>query len=440
MATSYVLDTEFNGSGLAQLPMYDNSTDRHVIDLTHQGKKLLAAAVTEKINGDGSLTHYYALTRFDNDGSIDTTFGKPGNKGIVFGLFDPSSNHGQASDSGCVSIAIDGKDGSSIWMLGWSSEHRDAPKSVLIAKFDQDATIDPTPYYLPQPTNSSLQVARPGWEKEAEQGLRLQEGRSSLLVHDNHLIATANFDTQGIPPRLYRQGFNGEPGFGELSFIEITHTGGNVTLTGLAVSNNALLICGYLSNENSESGFIARYQTNGELDTTFGKDGTLTFQIDRESKHATQYKTRVQQLCIRNTDEILATGSRRFEQTDKPNTVKLDGWAWQLLITGQRDEHFNAGNPQITERENDGVEWKTGVIEQDHGALLFGAGSFGTSHLQRYEKNGTADPLTPLPDEIKDTINAMIALEQDEKIVLAANLRSTGGYIGYVIRLVKNRI
>ena len=426
MATSYVLDNEFNGSGIAILPMYDNSTDRHVIDFVRYGQKLLAAAVTEKIQDGGSLTHYYAVTRFHENGSIDTTFGNPKQKGVVFGLFKASS------DSGCVSIATDGTDSSPIWMLGWSSERRDSPKRLLIAKFDSDATAAPEQRYLPQPTNSSLQVEASRAKKKPETTLRLQDGRSSLLTHEDHLIATVNFEGQETPPRLYRQSFDGKPGFGDSSFIEVTHPDGKVTLTGLAISKGALLICGYVSGV-TEKGFISRYRTDGTLDTTFGEDGTLTFQIDHDPKHAAMFNTRVQQLCIRSKGEILAAGSRRNGLDGVP-----DGWVWQLSEAGRPDDTFNSGNAQVAQRENGGVEWKAGFIEQDGGAIFFGAGSNDKLHLQRYEHTGTADPLASHPDEIRDAAFAMISFEQNSKILLAANTSGIGGYTGRVIRLLKD--
>lgn len=425
MATSYVLDNEFNGSGMALLPMYDDSVDRHVIDFVHYGKKLLVTAVTEKIQDGGALTSYYAVTRFHENGSIDMTFGKPEKKGVVFGLFEDSS------DSGGVSIATDGTDNSPIWMLGWSSKRRDSQKRLLIAKFDRNATAAPEQHYLPQPTDSSLQVEAPREREEPETTLNLQDHRSNLLIHEDHLIATANFKGQATPPRLYRQSFDGKPGFGDLSFVEVTHPYGKVTLTGLAISKGALLICGYVSKV-IEIGFISRYRTDGILDTTFGEGGTFTFQIDHQPKDATSFNTRVQQLCIRSTGEILAAGSRRNELNGVP-----DGWVWQLSEAGRPDDTFNSGIAQIAQRENGGVEWKTGLIEQDGGAIFFGASPDNLMHLQRYERTGTADPLASPPDKIRDAANAMISFEQNSKILLAANTGGIDGFTGRVMRLLK---
>jgi hypothetical protein len=408
MATSYVLDDKFNGSGIAELPMYDNSTDRHVIDLGRQGQKFLAAALTAKIKNDDSQTHYYAVTRFHDNGSIDTAFGKPGSNGVVFGLFKSSS------DSGCISIATDGTDSSPIWMLGWSSEQKASPKRLLIATFNRDAKADPEQRYLPQP----------------ETNLSLQNGRSNLLIHEDHLVATANFEGLETPPRLYRQSFDGKPGFGDSSFIEIRHPDGKVTLTGLTISKGALLICGYVSKV-IEIGFISRYRTDGTLDTTFGEGGTLTFRIDDESNHAA-FNTRVQQLCIRSSGEILAAGSRRDGLDGVP-----DGWVWQLSEAGIPDDTFNSGIAQIAQRENGGVEWKTGMIEQDGGAIFFGTSLYQKLHLQRYGHTGTADPLASPPNEIRDAANAMISFEQDSKILLAANTSGIHTYTGRVIRLLK---
>lgn len=429
MATSYALDKEFNGNGIADLPMYDKSTDRYVIDLVRQDQKLLAAAATEKTQADLSRTHYYAVTRFHDNGRIDTTFGKAGKDGVVFGLFKASS------DSGCVSIATDGTDSPSIWMLGWSSEQRDSPKRLLIAKFNEDANADPYQRYLPQPPNSSLQVESSEWREEPETTPQLQRGQSNLLIHEDYLVATANFEHLETPPRLYRQSFEDDPGFGTSHFIEITHPDGKVTLTGLTISKGALLICGYITNtEATESGFIARYRTNGTLDTTFGNNGTLTFQIDHGYKREDVCNTRAQQLCVRTSGKILAVGSRRNELNGVP-----DGWAWQLTEEGKADDKFNAGNPQIAQRDNRGVEWRAGLIEQDGGAIVFGASLDRRLHLQRYDSTGKADPLAAPPNEIRHTTQKMISFEQNSKILLAANTSGVGTYTGRVIRLLKSR-
>ncbi|MFJ4388257.1 hypothetical protein [Pseudomonas soli] len=438
-----MLDDEFNGSGIADLPMYDNSTDRYVIDLGLQDQKLLAAAVTEKTQADLSRTHYYAITRFDDDGSIDTTFGKTGKNGVVFGRF------GDSSDSGCVSIATDGTARSSIWMLGWSSKPKGSRKKLLIAKFNWDANEDPDERYLPQPPNSSLRVEPPVWRKKPETTPRLQDsektpqlqnGQSNLLIHEKHLIATANFEDLETPPYLYRKSFEGAPGFGKSDFIEITHPDGKVTLTGLTISKGALLICGYITTEATipnteatESGFIARYRTDGTRDTTFGKNGTLAFQIKDGYKREDVCNTRAQQLCVRSSGEILVVGSRRNGLTVVP-----DGWAWQLTEEGKADDKFNAGKPQITKRDDGGVEWRAGLIEQDGGAIVFGTGLYRDLHLQRYDSTGKADPLATPPNEIRYATQKMISFEENSKILLAANTSGIDGYTGRVIRLLKN--
>lgn len=218
---------------------------------------------------------------------------------------------------------------------------------LVIASFGHDAKTCKTLWHLDQPQKSHLHI-----------------GLSRLLIHDNHLVAAANFTSHTDKPRLYRYNFDGSPGFSGKSYVEVAAPeGGIVTITGLTGSSEGILISGHIL-QNNEYGFIAHYLTNGTPDTTFGKSGFIIFQINN-------LNTRAQHLCIRPAGQLLVAGStrRRLQQ-------KTDGWASQFLSNGTKDPDFNNGEPAIESIEV-AFEWKTGSIDSTGRATLWGTDWYG---------------------------------------------------------------
>ncbi|MGF6332566.1 putative delta-60 repeat protein [Pseudomonas sp. BS3782 TE3695] len=123
-------DPEFGDEGVITLFKLEHELDidRHVkgIKVLANDKILVGAWLARNLKG------LYGLSRFNPDGSVDTSFA---DNGLVLGNFA----NGYDSAGGRLAVQADGH----ILMLGWSrKDDVYSPKRLVIARFDQDGAVD----------------------------------------------------------------------------------------------------------------------------------------------------------------------------------------------------------------------------------------------------------------------------------------------------------
>jgi len=201
---------------------------------------------------DGGSGVVVTLARYNTDGSLDATFGAGG---LVFSGFPGGAN--------AVAVQPDGR----IVVAGFS---------FLVTRFNADGTLD-TGF------GSGGQVAVPfgdtGWESEAF---------AILVQPDGGVVVAGGTYGSQYEFAVARLGPAGslDRGFGHDGMVTTDFYGGRDSARALVLQPDGRLVAagfGRASNQsdiNNSHFALARYESNGALDRSFGKSGRATGAID----------------------------------------------------------------------------------------------------------------------------------------------------------------
>ena len=200
----------------------------------------LALQSDGRIVAAGGTSSGFALARYNPDGSLDNGFGSGGKVITAY-----------SAGASAVAIQPDGK----IVVAGGS----------LLVRYNTDGSFDPT-------FGSGGKVIQPGFG-----GFSI----SLLLQADKKIVAVGTMFTPG-DFALVRYNSDGslDPGFGSGGIVTTDFSGRDDEAYASALqSDGKIIAAGRTTTTVGESvGFfaLARYNTDGSLDPTFGMDGVVT--------------------------------------------------------------------------------------------------------------------------------------------------------------------
>lgn len=193
----------------------------------------------------GNTKEYFYMRRYNSNGSVDSTFGSGG---------------AVATDVGDGSYAVDAaiqKDGKIV--LGGESLHG-TNWDFTIVRYNADGSLDPSfgnggvvTTYLGKQRNYCYRVA-------IQPDGKILAGGSSENSGDDANFAVVRYLTNGVL----------DPSFNGTGKV-VSYFGIDSEAFGLAVQNDDKILLGGWVNEQFA---LARYNTNGTLDTSFGADHT----------------------------------------------------------------------------------------------------------------------------------------------------------------------
>jgi uncharacterized delta-60 repeat protein len=237
------VDSAFGVNGLVKHTFDDRNIGEDYV-LQPDGKILVAGL---QASSNGSSQHHPTISRYNYDGSVDTTFGNMGTNKLT--------NYPGYSTFYSVFLLPDGK----ILCSG-----QQGYGNHLIVRFDSTGAVDNT-----FGTNGAVQHATPA-------GMSLLTGFRSVMRSDgkiisvaagyfNQLLVISAYDTLGIE----------DASFGTNGYV----LDNNFAVWGIAriflQSDDKLVVA---KQNNSETEIrIARYNTNGSIDSAFGTNGYVTF-------------------------------------------------------------------------------------------------------------------------------------------------------------------
>ncbi len=320
------LDPAFGSDGSTITNFSSFTFQPFAFALEPNGKILVAGTV----GGTSSGILEFGLAQFTANGVLDTTFGTGGvaTTDFVAGLDAPSAFLLQPNGQ--------------ILMGGFQDGGRHTPGSLSLARFNSNGALDPTfgtdgvalitPAQIAGPqalallsngdylaaggcqsactvlefssTGELLSTVTAGTLTASSPLAGLEtfptifESNGDFLVASIHCIGIhcTNFDTE---VRLFSETGVLDSGFSSTPFAFGDQ--GQNTPEGLAVqSNGQVVVSGFANCAGCQvNGGIARLDTNGELDTTFGSGGTLT--VDNNQVTAVLIDTNGDILAIEGT-------------------------------------------------------------------------------------------------------------------------------------------
>jgi uncharacterized delta-60 repeat protein len=247
-ATPGTLDPSF-GTGGTVTTAIGPGNDVGLAAVIQPDGKILAAGYSS--NG---TSEDFALARYNADGSLDTSFGSGGKVTTSFGSGD--------DDASTIALQSDGK----IVLGGYTTVG--ARAEFALARYNSNGSLDPT-------FGSGGEVTTPVGSDDYVASVALQpDGKivaaGSSSNGSNYDFALARYNPDGSLDTTFNGGGTATTAFGA----------GGDTAYGVAIQPDGKIVAGGDGWTGSKFDFaLARFDTNGSLDSSFGSGGKVTTPI-----------------------------------------------------------------------------------------------------------------------------------------------------------------
>jgi uncharacterized delta-60 repeat protein len=249
------LDPSFGLGGIVVVPLDGGGDGLSDIALQPDGKIVAAGTLIQDNFTVGCL-----VARFNSDGSLDSSFGSGGK--VIFGFGDNNA------EGNAVVLQTDGK----IIIAGWSgagsySELND----FALARFNSDGSLD-------QSYGGSGKF-KTHFEGQYNTGSR---ATSAVLQTDGKLVVAGAYKNEGSARQFALARYNSDgsldPTFGSGGKTTTSLGSGDSFGTAVALQRDGKIVLGgYLDAGRRNHDFaLARYNSDGSLDQSFGSGGRVT--------------------------------------------------------------------------------------------------------------------------------------------------------------------
>lgn len=350
------------------------------------------------------LTCHYAFpyTLIAQDGSLDSTFGV---NGVVYTYINT-----EFAGSSIVK-QNDGK-----FVVAGNNQFT---SGFVLLRYNANGTIDSTfgkdgRIWHSHGSSNSLAIQKDG--KIISVGTDIND------FAEAHIIIF-RYDTNGIQ----------DPTFGINGKVITSINGDNLYGQSLGIQNDGkIVITGLLSNNPYHFIGLVRYKTNGSLDSTFGKDGIVLFNM--EFAFTTS-------LTIQDDNKILVAGTTFGLHSDF-TLIRLN-------TNGALDKSFGINGIVITSIGNDRDGTESVVYLNDGKILVAGCtispDTYNDFALVRYNSNGNLDSTFGINGKVytdlsmsNDNAYSMTILS-DDKIILSGNSYNSTYGISFISLLRYNK-
>lgn len=396
------LDPSFGSGGIVTTPI---GTDSPAYALAIQPDGKILAGGTSSTTSGRTTTSQFALARYTTSGSLDSTFGTGGKVTTAFGKKSSAAAYAMAlyPNSG---TANDGK----IVLAGTS-----AISTLALARYTANGSLDTA-------------FGTGGTVTTPISAYSLEPGGVALQSDGKIVVAgTENVFVSGVYTRfimLVRYNANGtlDTGFGA----------GGIVTTNFAQWSGATCVALQADGKIDVGGFVAfnspypgqtelavaRYNSNGGVDTTFGAGtGYGGFIVSTESS---VYGTRG--LTIQPDGKIVAVGRERYFIG---GNAFVTGSVGRLNSDGSPDTTF--GGTGIVTVPTTTLNELHAVALQPDGKVVVAGDVYGATHqveVGRFNTDGSIDPTFGTGGLVSTLIGssntaAGVAIQADGRIVVA---------------------
>ena len=357
--------------------------------------KLIAAGYSH--NG---TTSHFALVRYNVDGTVDSTFGVDGIAATVIGSRSSYANALLQQSDGKVVAA-----GTAI----------DFPQtgSFGLARYNQDGTLDTA-------FGTGGTLTTPFGADGAEAYALIQQ-------LDGKLIAAGYSDTTGANPKFALVRYNSDgsldPTFGVGGKVTTAISLGSAAYALIQQPDGKLVAAGYAYDSIQLAFGLARYNTDGTLDETFGVGGTVFTETD-------WYDGWAYSLLRQPDGKLVAAGTG--------NTGSAVEFALaRYADDGSLDSSFGSDGTVTTSVAGD-LDEAHGVVLQPDGKLVAAGWAVSDERQQialaRYNADGTLDFSFGVGGKVTTSFEgstsdvALALLRQADGKLVAGGISGQGGF------------
>jgi uncharacterized delta-60 repeat protein len=378
------LDTSFNSTGSVITDLANLSLDTgYSITIQDDGKILLG----------GTSGSNFALVRYNNDGTLDTTFNSTGIVSInpsptMVGFYGSGSGVAQS-----VVVQADGK-----ILLGGTSRDNYGNSHFSLVRLNVNGTLD-TSFDSDGIVNAGN--ASKGYSISIQADGKILLGGTSIVGFESNTLGLVRFNIDGSL---------------DTSFDVDGMVVSNINYWGFESGNSValqtdhkiLLAGSYYDYESGANGFIiSRFNDNGSLDTSFNGTGKVYSQL---SFSGTCYSVIVQ-----------ADGKILLGGTSGEDFALIRYYANGLL-----DTSFGNGGITITDLGNLSADTGYSVTVLADGKILLAGTSNNDFALARFNADGTLDNTFSTPKNTLDNSPVYTESRYDwgnSAVILDANVQ-----------------
>ncbi len=365
----------FGSSGIA-------TTSLHAVNATGEvlqaDGKIIVSGTSTTIATDGSTINQFTLSRYYSDGTPDSTFG---NNGIVYTSF---GNSASAND---IALQSDSK----IVVVGATLA---SPNRFALARYNANGTLDTTFGNGLPILNGKVTTAITGG------GMAY-----SVAIQSNGQIIAAGSD--GTNFILVRYNANGhvDTNFGTNGIVTTVIAAGS-KINALAIQPDGQILAA--GSDAHGDVLLARYNTDGSLDTSFGVRGIVT----------ASGAGVVNQLALQSNGQIVVASGGRFSST----LLRYDA-------DGSEDTSFDSNAAAVSASG----QYTAVTLQSDGKIIAAGNDGGGNFIISRYNTDGTLDANFDTTGTTTTILNAAgsasrVIVQPDGKIV-AAGYDATGDFL-----------
>jgi len=400
------LDPNFGNGGTVATDFFGSSDSAHAVVIQKDGKIVVAGNASR--GGPNNEGYDLAIARYNTNGTLDPSFGVGGK---VTGDLSGHTDYGAA-----LALLPDGK-----LILGGTGLFDSSTEAgdFELVRYNSDGSFDPTFGNGPVPGRAITDFfGHPDFlEAIAVQsdGRILAAGLTYLKPNEGkEQFALARYNADGTLDQTFGSGgkvntqFPGQ--IAEANAISLT-SNGKIILAGTAFSSQADFA-------------LARYNSDGSLDTAFGVGGTVTTDFAGRDDSA-------EALCIQSDNKILVAGRRMLSS----NSDTTDFALARYNADGSLDSGFGSGGKTSTDFSGLGDVAQAMALQSD-GKVILGGYSFHPTgpttsafemSLARYTTGGLTAPGFSLSFE-----ESPVTADRGAAVKVHILINRTGGFNGNV--------
>lgn len=359
LASSGDLDQSFGGDGKILNDFFGFTDVARNVIIDSNNKILLAGGATKK-----SLNDHFAMARYNDDGSLDLSFGRNGKVAI-----------GKVADNKYLDGGIEGLGLQSNGKIIACGRAAFAPYTgLVVARYNNDGSLDAS-------FGEEAFVLTPDLSET------IYPLAMAIDSEDKIIVVASAFQKRGNNASFAVFRFNADgsrdEAFGERGHVFTSISYGANVPRAVKIDQNNKIVVGGFSGQNKW--VVVRYNYDGSLDNTFGNAGIASILFNEDGVDT------LHALAIQQDGKIIVGGD--VQVGSYAGLRMVDFGLARLTLEGELDLSFNKTGKQITSFVQPAASTLWALTLQTDGKIVAvgDASAVNSLGVARYNTDGSLD-------------------------------------------------